>query len=286
MLALAAALVCPLPAQDAPPAAAPPQDPEIYRMIRQAITSQDPEEQIRLYDKVLEKDPANSYALTGLKEAEQALEKKRAGAAEQHKKEQEHQEVQARGRAALRAAEQAAYLGNWTFARQKLTEARSLGQAGADLTRVDGMVSRAERMGSFRRSLGFGAAGALVLGLVVWIISLFRPGKPYVELMTGAMRGRRYPVDKELLTVGALAQRGEEKNDIVVSDPEKTISRFHCEIHRKGRKCYVVDCNSANGTKLDGRLIPPGRLVPLPRGSQIQLGATCTLKFGFERRKR
>jgi pSer/pThr/pTyr-binding forkhead associated (FHA) protein len=126
----------------------------------------------------------------------------------------------------------------------------------------------------------------VLAGLILWIVSFFRRGQAYLELAPAdGSRGRRYPVDKDVLTVGAVTEWQGDPIDIVAPDPEKLISRLHCAIHRKGRDYYVVD-HSSNGTLLDGRMIPRRLLIPLKRGSRIQLGSDFTLKFGFERRKK
>lgn len=268
------------------PAARAGEDPEISKMLVQALKTQDPQEKLKIYEKILEKDPANIEARREYKEAKGAVDQKNAAAAEQAKKEASKRSDESRGRIALRAAESAFLTGDLLGARQKLTEAKSLGQSGPDVMRIERFIGNNELKGTRGLYALLGGAGLLLLGLLLWMVLLFRKGQPYVEILTGSARGRRYPIEKEVLTIGALAQKGEEKNDVVVSDPEKTISRFHCEVHRKGKSFYLVDCQSANGTRLDGRAIPPGRLIPLKRGAHIQLGASCTLKFGFERRKK
>jgi transcriptional regulator with GAF, ATPase, and Fis domain len=49
-------------------------------------------------------------------------------------------------------------------------------------------------------------------------------------------------------------------NDLVLTDP--TVSRNHCEILRDGRGFLLRDCNSTNGTLLDGREIKEAYLKP------------------------
>ncbi|MEB3179797.1 MAG: FHA domain-containing protein [Nostocaceae cyanobacterium] len=51
-------------------------------------------------------------------------------------------------------------------------------------------------------------------------------------------------INKQHLTIGR-----KEDNDIVLPDPEKTISRLHCVIEKEGNAWWIVDDNpSANGT--------------------------------------
>jgi hypothetical protein len=254
-------------------------------MLLKALKTDDPDAKLAIYDEILKIEP-NADARAGYKEAKAAADQKHAAAAAEAQKQNDKRVAEIRGKAALKAAEQALIARDFMGARAKLNEAKSLGQTGPDFLRIERLVSAAESKATMWRYSALGAAGVVLLGAALWMVSLFRKGQPYVETLTGAAGRRRYPIEKDVLTIGALAQKGEEKNDIVVTDPEKTVSRFHCEIHRKGRNFYLVDCRSANGTRLDGRLIPAGRLVPVKRGARIQLGASCTLKFGFERRKR
>jgi hypothetical protein len=291
-LALAAG-VCAARAQATEqPAARAVEDPEVTRMLDQAVKTDDPEIKRKIYcDEILEKDQASAEhraeARQGCKEAMAAVAQKRVAAEEEKRKKDKKREDDARGRAALSAARSAYYSSppNLSLALQKLNAAKSLGQSGPDLDSLEKDLGQRIWRRTLGRAVGFGCGMAALTGLILWIVFLFRKKQPYIEVLTGPDRGRRHPIEKDIVTIGALAQKGEEKNDIVVSDREKTISRFHCEIHRKGRKVYLVDCNSANGTRLDGRAIPPGRLVPLKRGARIRLGADCELKFGLERRK-
>jgi hypothetical protein len=254
-------------------------------MLVQAIKTDDPEQKLKIYEKIVEKDPGNSEARLGLKEARTAVAQKRAADADQARKQNDKRATEARGRTALAAAESALFVGNLSLARQKLNEAKTLGQSGSKVNDVERYITVAESRLTFRRYLFFGGAGAAVLAVIVWIVSFISKRQPYIEILSGPARGRRYPVEKDVITIGAVEQQGQDKNDIVVSDPEKTVSRLHCELHRKGEKFYVLDCDSSNGTRIDGRPVLPGRLFPLKRGSRIQLGMSCELKFGMERRK-
>jgi hypothetical protein len=279
-------VVCPGVAQvgDAP-AQRPGEDPEVSRMLVQALKTDDPEAKLKIYEKILDRDPGNADARSGYEKARGGVEQKRATDQERKKKADEERGKQAHGRSALMAAEQAFIRRDIGGARAKFNEARSLGASGPDVIRIERLIVGAESRGGLQRTLGLGAGGVVLAGLCLWIVSLFRKGKPYVELAGASGRGRRYPIDKDVLTVGAVAEYQGEPIDVVVVDHEKVISRLHCAIHKKGRDFYVVDYSS-NGTRLDGREIPKKLLIPLKRGARIHLGGDCTLKFGFERRSR
>lgn len=261
------------------------EDPEISRMLVQALKADDPDQKLKIYDQILAKDPSNADARNGYERARTAADQKRVSEQERRKKTEEDRGRQTRGRAALNAAETAFLRRDIGGARARLNEARSLGQSGPDLIRIERLIAGAESRTSVTRNLGMGAGGVVLAGLILWLARLIRKGQPYVELVGAPGRGRRYAIEKDVLTVGAVAEYQGDPIDVVVPDPEKVISRLHCAIHRKGRDFYVVD-HSSNGTRLDGREIPKRLLIPLKRGAHIHIGGDYTLKFGFERRKR
>jgi len=62
-----------------------------------------------------------------------------------------------------------------------------------------------------------------------------------------------------------------EQNVVELLDPK--LSRFHCEIERRGRDYYLRDCNSRNGTEVNGeRAIGPTRLAD---GDVVTLGRSA-----------
>jgi pSer/pThr/pTyr-binding forkhead associated (FHA) protein len=57
---------------------------------------------------------------------------------------------------------------------------------------------------------------------------------------------RAVPLSDRGITLG----RGRQ-NDIVLEDPDRTVSRFHAQIHPEGSGYVLVDLNSQNGTWVD-----------------------------------
>lgn len=51
------------------------------------------------------------------------------------------------------------------------------------------------------------------------------------------------------------------------------VSRKHCRIIKQGDQFFVEDLQSTNGTKLNGRFIPPNQPQPLKDGDVLELGA-------------
>jgi type VI secretion system protein ImpI/type VI secretion system protein len=87
---------------------------------------------------------------------------------------------------------------------------------------------------------------------------------------TGPMPGAAEPVAMRgaNLTIG----RGEE-NDLVLPDPDRTISKRHCVLERHGPDVVVIDL-STNGTFLNYAKTPVGKTpAPLSPGDVLSLGA-------------
>ena len=133
----------------------------------------------------------------------------------------------------------------------------------------------------FRRGLELRA------GFVRELFGNRRRSKRHVEnvVRVGILEDRkRFEFSGDVLHIGAVGQDGGSKNEVVVPDAELLISRFHCEIHRRGSKFYVFDVKSANGTFVDKRRIKPGRPVRLRNGSRVDLAGVCSLRLGFDRK--
>ena len=47
----------------------------------------------------------------------------------------------------------------------------------------------------------------------------------------------------------------------------------------------MIDCNSANGTRLDKKRVRSDEPQRLKNGARLELAGTTTLRFGLERRK-
>lgn len=113
-----------------------------------------------------------------------------------------------------------------------------------------------------------------------------QPREAYVEVVSGPQEGSRFPINKSVIRLGAFSQEdGGRLNDIVLSDRERLISRFHCEIHRHGNKFFLLDPGSVNGTFLDGHKLETGKPVQLNPGAEMDLAHRCTLRVGLEPRK-
>ena len=83
-------------------------------------------------------------------------------------------------------------------------------------------------------------------------------------LVHGADAVRRVPLDKEMVTIGRLAE-----SDVMVDD--KGVSRRHAQIRTKDGRSTLTDLGSTNGTKLNGQQV---QSRPLSDGDRITVGNT------------
>ncbi len=131
-----------------------------------------------------------------------------------------------------------------------------------------------------------GAGAIALIGIIVLFFRTRGKKEPYLEVIDGLDKGKRYNLDQEVIHIGAVAQDGGNKNEIVVRDVEHMISRFHCEIHKHNGRFFLIDCGSANGTSVDRKPAKAGKPVQLKNGARLDLGGTSTFRLGFERPKK
>lgn len=78
------------------------------------------------------------------------------------------------------------------------------------------------------------------------------------------LKHKKVYLDKEMFRIG----RGHE-NDLIL-EKEQTIGRLHSEIVREASDFYILDCNSTNGTYLNGNLLIRGEKYKLNHQDMIQ----------------
>lgn len=78
---------------------------------------------------------------------------------------------------------------------------------------------------------------------------------------------------------------GTKKNEVLVRDPDRMVSRFHCEVHRRGNVCYLIDLDSSNGTYLRKRPLPAGVAAKLRDGDQFSLAQAAAFELRMERQR-
>jgi hypothetical protein len=259
-------------------------------LISRAVKSTDPQEQMQLYDQVIKIDPSNSVAIQGYKEAQQKLEQQQAQQSQQQQTVQAQAEKQnvteQQLKGSLASAEASFLGGHMGEADRSLRIAERIAPSNPLVTDLRSRINAAT---SLRRRLYFTGGSVGLAALLGGGFLLFRRRKSsrhlVLEVLHGVDQGRKYPLDRDVVRIGAVVQDGGQKNDIVVRDVEHLVSRFHCELIQRDGRILLRDMNSSNGTMVNGEIVSPGRPVPLKRGARIDLGGTVVLRLGYERKR-
>ena len=90
---------------------------------------------------------------------------------------------------------------------------------------------------------------------------------PKIYIMNGPDKGRSFEVDEEAIFIGRAPE-----NEIHVKD--KSVSRKHVKIVKRGEKYYVTDLSSKNGTFIDGMRVTSGKEYEIREGMPIAVGNT------------
>ena len=86
--------------------------------------------------------------------------------------------------------------------------------------------------------------------------------------------------DRSAFRIGAAAgaERGQSRNDMIISDSGRLISRFHCMVSRTSTGYQLVD-SSTNGTLVNGMPAARGAQVPLSSGDEITIAEVARIQF-------
>ena len=263
---------------------------KVATILQQALNSPSPEQQVQLYDQILQLDPNNQVAFNARKDAQAKIDAQRAKTAEetaaQQKKEASEEQNRQTLNDSLQKAESAFLTGNISQAEQSLSIAERVAPENPAVKALRQRVDAARNRGVSVLALAGAGAGALVVAGLAWLLLAGRKKDPYIEIVNGLDKGKKFNVDQEVTALGAIPEDGGAKNDIVLRDVERMVSRFHAQVLFKDGKLYVVDLGSSNGTSVDKKRVAARYPVPLKNGSRINFGGTCTVKIGFENRKK
>ncbi len=94
---------------------------------------------------------------------------------------------------------------------------------------------------------------------------------PVIQVIEGPMEGKSFQLKGETIFIGR-----SQKNDIQIKD--KTISRKQIKLFKIGKKFFVEDLKSTNGTLLNGKPVIPGEGFEVEDGDLIAIGDTV-LRF-------
>ncbi len=264
---------------------------KVASLMSQALAATDPQQQMAAYRQVVQIDPSNAAAVQGFKEAQAKVEAQQQAqqqeAATQQTQQQNSETREQQTGASLNKAQNAFLNGHLQEASTALMVAERLSPNNLLVRDLRSRLSSAQAVRSrlFLLGGGVGLLGMLFL-VTAWLRRRRQRQHPVLEVTRGLEEGRTFALDKDLVRIGAVAQNGAQRNDIVIQDVEHAISRFHCEVARKNGQLYVTDLKSSNGTRLNGGTLRPGQPELLRKGSTITLANNVDLRFGYERRKK
>ena len=90
---------------------------------------------------------------------------------------------------------------------------------------------------------------------------------PKIYIMNGPDKGRSFDLEGDIVTIGRAPEADIHLND-------KSISRKHAEINRRGNRFIVKDLKSKNGTFIDGMRIAADTPHEIKEGVPIAVGNT------------
>ena len=266
------------------------QKQQVSGLLQAALKTNDPAAQMGLYDQILAVDPDNQIAFNARKEAQGKLDASQAQRSEREQKaaaaqaEVVQKEKDFAGN--LDKAHSAFLAGNLVVADQALSAAEKVFPGNPAAAQIRQRLDAARGRATSIFTLGAAGLGAGVLGVLAWLFMARGQKDPYIEITVGLDKGKKFNVDQPVIKLGAIAEDGGQKNDVVLRDAERMVSRFHAEIHNQNGKLYVIDANSSNGTFVDKKRIAAGKPILLSKGSQVSFGGTCAVKIGFEKRSK
>jgi hypothetical protein len=294
----------PAPATTATPAAtAPPQiilpgqspqekaqQEQIRKLTVDALSASTPEDALRINKQILVLDPGDMPAQQRLDKAEAQIDT--ANAQHEHSKQEQQDsaakvEANAARRDQLLAQTRSDLLtGRLDNANDHLNDAERLGAAGPEVDRLRSLIASRIRNRLLLR-LGLGGAGiaALVWALVYYFRGRGKSITAYIVAVDGLDKGKRYALNQEVTHIGGVAMDGGKKNEVLVRDPDRLVSRFHCEVHKRGNTCYLIDLSSSNGTFLHRRALQPGVAARLRDGDKFTLANSAVFELRIERQK-
>ncbi|MCU0648740.1 MAG: FHA domain-containing protein [Gemmatimonadaceae bacterium] len=106
-------------------------------------------------------------------------------------------------------------------------------------------------------------------------------GAAYLQVIDGVARGRLVTISGDVFRIGAqgaVSEADTDRNDLIISDSDAAVSRFHCSILRKKKDYFVTD-SSRNGTKVNDQLLARGESRRLRDGDELSIAGVSVIKF-------
>ena len=263
---------------------------KVSALLQQALNSNVPKQQVQLYDQILQLDPNNQVAFNARKDAQGKIDAEQAKTAEEAEAQRKKEATESQSRQTLndnlQKAEAAFLAGNMAGADQALSAAEKVAPENPLVRALRARIDAARSRGTSVVALAGAGAGMVVIAGLAWLLLAGRKKDAYIEIETGLDKGKKFNVEQEVIALGAIPEDGGMKNDIVLRDVERMVSRFHAQILNKNGKLYVVDLGSSNGTLVDKRRIEARKPVSLKNGSRVNFGGTCMVRIGYENRSK
>jgi hypothetical protein len=302
----------PPPAAVTPPAQAPPVTPpnalsptqqaDKDRMVKQArqkaltrdTTAQGAEERAELWKMVLIIDGSDSEARMGFDQAQKDIDAAHGRDAAVQKS---REDAVAAKRDKLRQAETALDAGDLKTADGLVDEVLATTPDDPRALSLKATIADKRRSAAARKKML--VLGVIILAVVVagglLLLQLIRAKrvhdkearaaaaarKAILKVVDGVGRGKLMSLDKDVFRIGAaMGTKPEEQNDLVLSDSESAISRYHCSIIKKDGGFWLVD-SSLNGTSLNDQKLDRGEDHNLEDGDEFVLADVTRIKFLF-----
>jgi hypothetical protein len=261
---------------------------QVRTLTTQALDASSPQDSIRINKQILVLDPADMPAQQRLDKAQAEVDASNAlkehGIELQQASAASLEENASRRNALLLETQDALLHGNISQARDKLNDAKRLGARGPEVDHLQSIIETRTRN---RIMLWVGLGGIGGIGIIFAGIFLWRRRRQvivtYLVALDGPEKGKRYLLNQEVTHLGGVAMDGSKKNEVIVRDPDRLVSRFHCEVHKRRNACYVIDLDSSNGTFLKNRRLAPGVPARMRDGDRLSLARAAAFKLQFER---
>jgi len=267
------------------------QQGQVRKLTVDALNASSPEEAIRINKQILFLEPGDMPAQQRLDKAQAQIDaantQREHGRQEQEANTAKQEANSARRSALMVQTEDALLRGNPNEARDRLNDARRLGANGPEVDRLQALIlSRLRNRLLMRVGLGGGGLLAFIALAIFFLRRRGRTATAYLVALDGVDKGKRHLLNQEVTHIGGVAMDGGKKNEVLVRDPDRQVSRFHCEIHKRDNNCYLIDLDSSNGTFLHSRRLQPGIAVKLRDGDQFTLARAAAFELRLERQRR
>ena len=295
------------PAAQAPPvtppnALTPAQQADKDRMVKQAreksltrdTTAQGAEERAELWKMVLIIDGSDTEARMGFDQAQKDIDAAHARDAAVQKT---REDAIATKRDKLRQAETALDAGDLKTADTQVDDVLSTAPDDPRALSLKAAIADKRKSAATRKKMLI--LGAIILAAAVagglLLMQLVRAKREHdkearaaaaarkaiLKVVDGVGRGKLVALEKDVFRIGAaMGTRPEEQNDLVLSDSDSAISRYHCSIIRKDGGFWLVD-SSLNGTSLNEQQLDRGEDHSLEDGDEFVLADVTRIKFLF-----